>query len=206
MVFSIGLQSATERMRQIQSKLETIDTKSQAMSSGRIDPESYSFDFILDESVQQQSLKQQAVQEAKAAPLPANAPPKSSIENMIEAHAEKIGINPSLVKAVARAESGFNPKAVSPAGAKGLMQLMPSTARELGVRSIMDPSENVRGGAEYLKKLLNKYHSIPHALAAYNAGPGAVDRFGGVPPYRETRNYVAKVTHYFNQYEQQRAE
>jgi len=98
-----------------------------------------------------------------------------------------------IEEAVAEAESGFNPRAVSPTGAAGLMQLMPSTARALGGTDGFDPWQNVLAGARYLRSLLDRFGSLELALAAYNAGPGAVERWGGVPPYRETRSYVSKI-------------
>ncbi len=101
---------------------------------------------------------------------------------------------PGLVGAVARAESGLNPRAVSPAGALGLMQLLPSTAWALGVEDPFDPVQNAEAGARYLRQLLERFHGdVRLALAAYNAGPGAVERYGGIPPYAETRAYVKKV-------------
>lgn len=110
--------------------------------------------------------------------------------------AKKYMLPDSFVRSVMKAESGFQPNAVSPKGAIGLMQLMPDTARVLGVDP-MDPHQNAEGGAQYLRQLLAKYESDPNqvllALAAYNAGPAAVDRYHGVPPYRETREYILRV-------------
>ena len=106
----------------------------------------------------------------------------------------------ALVHSIIRQESMFDTAAQSPAGALGLMQLMPATARGLGVTASFDPTQNVRGGTQYLKTLLNKYHSVPKALAAYNAGPGNVDKYGGIPPFRETQNYVKRVTAYQRQF------
>lgn len=106
----------------------------------------------------------------------------------------KHGVSPQLLAAVAKQESGFNPDAVSPAGAQGLMQLMPATAKGLGVTNSFDPAQAVDGAAQLLRTLLDRFGSTDLALAAYNAGPGAVIRYGGVPPYEETQNYVRSIT------------
>jgi soluble lytic murein transglycosylase-like protein len=115
-------------------------------------------------------------------------------DSIIEEHASANGVNAELVRAVIQAESAFNPRARSMKGAMGLMQLMPATAADYRVLDPYNPSENIRAGVAYLKMLLTKYSdSVDLALAAYNAGPGAVEKYGAVPPYRETRNYVDKI-------------
>jgi soluble lytic murein transglycosylase-like protein len=116
------------------------------------------------------------------------------LEEFISPAATKYGVAPELVAAVIWAESSGDPKAISHRGARGLMQLMPMTAKELGVERIEDPRENVEGGTRYLKQMLDAHEGdVSLALAAYNAGPDAVRRYGGIPPYRETREYVGRV-------------
>jgi soluble lytic murein transglycosylase-like protein len=119
----------------------------------------------------------------------------SQWDDVIDYRARVHGIRPDLVRAVIQVESAFNPRARSNKGAMGLMQLMPATARELGVRNAYDPLENIRGGVAYLRTLLDQFNGNEElALAAYNAGAGAVNKYGGtVPPYRETRDYVSRI-------------
>jgi membrane-bound lytic murein transglycosylase MltF len=118
---------------------------------------------------------------------------------MVEQTAKKYGLDQRLLNAVVKAESDYNPKAVSSAGAMGLMQLMPATAKSLGVRDPFNPRENLEGGAKYLRSLIDRYKgNIKLALAAYNAGPGAVERYKGVPPYKETISYIKKINNLTN--------
>lgn len=136
-------------------------------------------------------------------PEPGNCPWKWDGEELaddvpfkkqIEAASSQAGIHPWLLTALVRAESNFDPLAVSRAGAHGLAQLMPVTAADRGVTDVFDPEQNLRAGAVHLRQLLDRFESLTLALAAYNAGAATVDRYGGVPPYRETRNYVRRVT------------
>ena len=126
---------------------------------------------------------------------PVSSAYRATYDDLIVDYAKASNLRPDLVRAVVQVESGFNPLAVSPKGAMGLMQLMPATAAQLGVRSPFDPEENIRGGTTYLRQLLDRFQGNEElALAAYNAGPMAVDRYGAkVPPYQETRDYVRKV-------------
>ena len=125
--------------------------------------------------------------------------PKLSLSEVVAAASDKHQIDADLISSVIHAESGFNPKALSPKGAQGLMQLMPGTASRLGVADPYDPFANVDAGTEYLRELLARYKGdIPKALAAYNAGPLRVEQYHGVPPYHETRAYVTQVIKEFN--------
>ncbi len=131
------------------------------------------------------------------APIPIHSAP--DLEQVVNSASAAYHLDPDLVNTVIHAESGFNPHAVSPKGARGLMQLMPSTASALGVRDVFDPEANVGGGSRYLRELLERYNfDLVKALAAYNAGPERVEQYRGVPPFHETRAYVARIVHEYN--------
>ena len=137
------------------------------------------------------------VNEAEPGPLRAaltTATPAPHIDRLIEGAAERHQVDPQLIRALVQVESGFNPRAVSSKGAEGLMQLIPATARRFGTRDTFDPQANLDGGVRYLRHLLDLYNGdLELALAAYNAGENAVGRHNGVPPYRETQNYLKKI-------------
>jgi soluble lytic murein transglycosylase-like protein len=130
----------------------------------------------------------------------ATGPSATDLNQVVRQASGTYRLDPDLVASVIRAESGFNTRALSPKGAQGLMQLMPQTATQLGVENAFDPQANVEAGTRYLRELLERYNfDLIKALAAYNAGPQRVEQYGGVPPYRETRAYVARIVRDFNQ-------
>jgi hypothetical protein len=149
--------------------------------------------FLLDPSMEREA--------AVSPPVETLEDDSSEYDRIIRHYADLYDVEAALVKAVIRAESGFDRMAVSPKGARGLMQLMPKTLRLYGVRNPYDPHENIRGGVRHLRTLLDRYrNNLPHVLAAYNAGEGPVVRYRGIPPYEETRSYVSRVLRYRQQY------
>lgn len=174
-----NLQLALQRIDEIRNRFEPASAPVDSANAGSV-----SFDDALTQALN-----------AGMSGVPSN------LEAMIQSQADEQGLDPALLKAVIKNESNFNPHAVSSAGAQGLMQLMPGTARGLGVQDSFDPAQNIQGGAKYLKGLIQKYQSVPLAVAAYNAGPGAVDKYKGVPPYAETTHYVKKVLNSYQAYQ-----
>lgn len=152
----------------------------------------------------EQDLTPPPAQPAAQGPVPTTAqtaapPPRISVADAVSGSSQRYHLDPDLVNSVIRAESNFNPRAVSPKGAQGLMQLMPQTSSVLGVHNAFDPETNVEAGTRYLRELLERYNfDLIKALAAYNAGPQRVEQFGGVPPYHETHAYVARIIRDFN--------
>ena len=182
-----NLDITLSRIRQIESKIGSTDRNFSRLLNAYGDSNANSFNKILDKKIN--DLNPQEVSKNDSS----DDADKKNISRLIEKYAHKNGLNKKLVNAVVKVESNFNNKAVSSAGAKGLMQLMPSTAQKLGVNNPFDSEQNISGGTKYLSHLISKYNSVELGLAAYNAGPENVNKYGGVPPYNETQNYVKKI-------------
>ncbi len=174
-------------------RAESVETLGTAL---RLQTASGTLEIPLTQVVEREVIPEAPLPPPPPAPVAAPAPPPTPAQDPLEAAARKAGLPPEFLKSVARIESAFRQDAISPKGAIGVMQLMPATARELGVNP-HDKEQNLEGGARLLRDLLLKYQNEPdqvrRALAAYNAGPGAVARYNGTPPYAETQNYVNKV-------------
>lgn len=199
-----GINAVESRVQQIESLIQSMEARKATLlqkqpSSLPVDPMQGSespkpFQFYL-----QQAGKTAA---NNSNPIPANSRFQAT-QPLVESLSNQYGVDKNLVNAIIQQESGFNPNAVSHSGARGLMQLMPGTAQHLGVTNPHDPAQNLDGGIRYIKGLLDQYNgNIPLALAAYNAGPGAVAKYKGVPPYKETQNYVRNILSMFLQAKQ----
>jgi len=207
-----SLDNALRRINAIENELSRIASSQPAtplQAQNAIDKtETKDFQKILEKVKSTQTKVEDKVEakvEDKAEKNTAVKPRSKSddISVLIEKYADRHDIDPDFVKAVIKQESGFNPTATSHCGAMGLMQLMPGTAKELGVSNAYDPEQNIGGGVAYLKKMMSKFDNDPKlALAAYNAGPGAVSKFGGIPPYKETQNYVKNVLKAYETYKE----
>ncbi len=192
----MSIEAVIGRVSQLQAMLAAGSPAVQASPSAKT-----SFSAALQNATGAPATLSAAATQAAAAPTAANPASTSSSLPAGTPYAAEItsaatanGIDPALLAGLVKQESGFNPSAGSPAGARGLTQLMPGTAAGLGVNNVLDPVQSLNGGAKYLKQQLDAFGGdVTKALAAYNAGPGAVQRFGGVPPYAETQNYVKKV-------------
>jgi soluble lytic murein transglycosylase-like protein len=199
------------RMQEIQSKFGTSPIQNLSMANpvvtpaglqvGGMDPSGVTFEKLLSDkmkiaqeeakSVSEISVAQAAEGSGKAGSLAAGS---NDFNEIIRDASQKYGVDEKFIKSIIQQESGFNPKATSWCGAMGMMQLMPETAKDLGVKNAYDPRDNIMGGVKYIKEQLDRFGGDKRkALAAYNAGPGAVMKFGGIPPYKETENYVRNI-------------
>jgi hypothetical protein len=193
------VRGATVRLYMDDARKTFVDLPSEEIQGYSIQPDPEPAPSFVAPTVQGQH---PAAQAPASAATPAQGPAKSTDQIVREASSVH-GVDSDFIHSVIQQESAGNPRAVSPAGARGLMQLMPGTAAQLGVQDSFSPEQNVHGGARYLRELLERYHGdAVKALAAYNAGPGAVDRYRGVPPYRETRLYVQRIVRQYNQKKQ----
>lgn len=198
-----GLSQIMSRISQIESRIAQINGGGPSQQALDIPNVATPFGDVLHQATRQNGLPLPIQSRLSGvAPLspdgetirPIELPAVAAYNSAIEQSAQKYGVDPNLVSAVIQTESSGNPRAVSRAGAMGLMQLMPSNVTEAGVTDPFDPVQNIDAGTKQLSDMLSKYNGdVDLALAAYNAGPGAVQRYGGVPPYAETQNYIRKV-------------
>lgn len=195
-----GFEGVQSRMAELQAKLDRLQQKQQSPYRSPISTKSSNFESALSGAIDKSGkpapslLPFDPVSAGLINPTGNPISGKEGLQDLASSIAGEYGLDPELFQALIRQESGFDPSARSSAGAMGLTQLMPKTAKSLGVTDPYDPVQNLRGGAKYLSQMLREFNGdVSLALAAYNAGPGAVRRAGGIPPFQETRNYVKKI-------------
>ncbi len=188
-----GYEAIRQRMEELQSKIQGYGSTAPGLKSGEVKPSPKPIPGSFEASLQG-AIGSPSLEPLDPATLGVKPAVVGNLRAMAAETAGRYGIDPHLFEALVEQESSFNPKDVSGKGAIGLTQLMPATAKSLGVADPYDPAQNLDGGARYLQQLLKQFGGDPRlALAAYNAGPGAVQRHGGIPPFRETQDYVAKI-------------
>jgi len=193
-----------DRLSQIQQRISEIESRFTPPPVSPSAAETSDFSQILNEISRQPNF--QRIDTGSISNLGIKDVTEDKFTPYIEASAKKYGVDPALIRAIIKQESGFNPNAVSCCGAQGLMQLMPATARSLGVRDAFSPAENIEGGTKYIRQLLDRFGGdLQKAIAAYNAGPGAVEEHNGIPPYKETQNYVKNVLANYSNYRKQQS-
>lgn len=175
------IQHAMSRVQSIEQRIRQLSERHGQTSTEKTQQASFA------------NMMQRAMNETTSSNTNAASSTLDDVQKMIDSISQRHGMDPKLISSVVSAESAYNPMAVSKVGAKGLMQLMPGTAQMLGVNDPYDAEQNLDGGTRYLKQMINRYHDVPTALAAYNAGPGNVDKYGGIPPFQETQNYVKTI-------------
>lgn len=188
-----------DAVQQILLRIKTIESRFQA--NGPVRTGSGEFSSLLEQAQTTPGAvgTRQTARSSQTVKTTAPAANASDIEKMVYVASQKYNVDPKFALAIAKTESGLKADAVSPAGASGVMQLMPDTARGLGVSDVFDARQNIDGGVRYLRQMLDMFQGdMKQAAAAYNAGPQAVKDYGGIPPYRETRNYVAGVLDIYN--------
>lgn len=194
--------SIFNRINEIENRMNSLENaltlKSDKPAVSANSPEAVSFQSIMSSMTSEQRFTPTSVNNSAPTASVHNDP--KEFDSIISEASQKYGVDEGLIRAVIRQESGFNPQATSCCGAQGMMQLMPETAAELGVKNAYDAKDNIMGGTKYLSRLLSQFDgNMTKAIAAYNAGPGAVQQHGGVPPYPETQNYVDKVLGYYQE-------
>lgn len=206
--------SVYDRINQIEQRLQSLEARfesNRGLTTGSAPPRVVSGSSQSADGVSFERLVNSMTEDQKFRPTHglsgagASRPDPAQFDGMIREASQKWNVDESLIRAVIKQESAFDPQATSWCGAQGLMQLMPETAAGLGVKDSYDPQQNIMGGTRYLRSLLDRFDgNISKALAGYNAGPGAVEKHGGIPPYQETQHYVSNVLEFYRGFKENR--